>query len=123
MKYGYVKTSNKKRNYLDVFLSDTLAMKGEDGVTDKNGVRYFKKGIIEYDYEKSKVISKPFEKYPDNYSFPSNLLYSNYGNVFYSFYNKENDTRTLYVYQSNTFRKICDDIEFIMAGIFETENS
>lgn len=121
MKYGYVKTSHKKKKYLDIFLSDTLAEKGENGVTDKNGIRYFKRGFIDYDFENSQVINKIFKNYPDNYSFPSNLLCSNLGNVFYSFYNKEQGTRTLYLYQNNTFKKICTDIEFIMAGIFETE--
>lgn len=121
MKYGYVKTSSKKHNYLDIFLSDTLALEGEDGVTDKNGIRYFKKGIVDYNFKDFRIINKPFKHYPDNHSFPSNLLCSNLGNVFYSFYNKDNDTRTLYLYQNDTFQPICRDIEYIMAGIFETE--
>ncbi|MCX7729367.1 MAG: hypothetical protein N2203_07850, partial [Bacteroidia bacterium] len=45
MKYGYVKTSDTKKYYLDIFLSDTISLQGENGVTDKNGIRYFKKGI------------------------------------------------------------------------------
>lgn len=122
MKYGYVKTSTKKKFYLDIFLSDTLALKDEDGVTDKNGIRYFKKGFVDFDFSQLKVINRLFQSYPEGRTFPSNILASNKGNVFYSFYNKESDTRTLFLYENNTFKKVCDGIPFIMAGIFETDD-
>jgi len=51
MKYGYAKTSKKKPYYLDIFLSDTLALKEENGVSDKNGIQYFKKGYLDFDFK------------------------------------------------------------------------
>lgn len=123
MKYGYVKTSDKKKYYLDIYLSDTIALDGEEGVTDKNGIRYFKSGILDFDIEKNKIHTIKFKNYPDGYKFPSNLLCSNLGSVFYSFYNKENDTRTLYLYSENKFQKVCGDIDFIMAGILENDKN
>lgn len=123
MKYGYVKTSDKKKYYLDIFLSDTIALRGEEGVTDKNGIRYFKRGILEFDFDKLKITTKKFTEYPDGYEFPSNLLSSNKGHVFYSFYNKAKDTRTLYLYLNNRFKRICDDIGFIISGVFETHKN
>ncbi|GAB4199007.1 MAG: hypothetical protein Fur0023_00900 [Bacteroidia bacterium] len=123
MKYGYVKTSADRRYYLDIYLSDTISLEGETGVTDKNGIRYFKKGIIDFDFNQLKVVNRLFERYPDGYDFPSNLLYSNKGNVFYSFYNRDNDTRTLYWYTEFQFKKICEGIPFILSGIFETEKN
>ena len=122
MKYGYAKTSKKKPYYLDIFLSDTLALKEENGVSDKNGIQYFKKGYLNFDFKQLKVTNKVFESYPDNFSFPSNLLCSNQGNVFYSFYNKGNDTRTLYLYKNKSFTKVYDDVPFIVAGILEFGN-
>lgn len=122
MKYGYVKTSSQKKYYLDIYLSDTLALENENGVTDKNCIRHFKKGYLNFDFQKMQTQAIAFKEYPDNRTFPSNLLCSNLGNVFYSFYNQEQDTRTLYLFQNNSFKKVCDDIPFIMAGIFETES-
>jgi len=121
IKYGFAKTSKKKKHYLDIYLSDTLSLKDEEGVIDKNGIHYFKSGYIQLDVKNNKVISHHHSTYPDGYSFPSNLLVSNHGNVFYSFYNKDKDVRTLFLYSNNEFRKVCDDITFIMAGIFESE--
>jgi serine phosphatase RsbU (regulator of sigma subunit) len=123
MKYGYVKTSATKKYYLDIYLSDTISLEGENGVTDKNGIRYFKKGIIDFDFKHLQIINRLFKTYPDRHSFPSNLLCSNKGNVFYSFYNKDSDTRTLYLYENNQFKKIADNISFIMSGIFETDKN
>lgn len=122
MKYGYAKTSTKRPFYLDIFLSDTLASKRENGVTDKNSIQYFKKGYLNFDFKQLKITNQVFESYPDNFSFPSNLLCSNQGNVFYSFYNKDNDTRTLYLYQNNSFNKVCNEIPFIISGILEFGN-
>lgn len=123
MKYGYAKTSSNKRYYLDIFLSDTIALSDENGVTDKNGNRFFKSGVLEFDFNQLKLLTKKFSSYPDGHPFPSNLLYSNKGNVFYSFYNRDKDTRTLYLYSNNQFYKIGEDIEFIMSGIIENEKN
>ncbi|MCX7729574.1 MAG: hypothetical protein N2203_08900, partial [Bacteroidia bacterium] len=92
-------------------------------VTDKNGIRYFKKGILNFDFDKMKITTQKFNSYPDNYSFPSNLLCTNKGNVFYSFYNKNDDTRTLYLYGQNKFQKICEEVPYIIAGVFETNQN
>ncbi len=116
MKYGYVKISDKKKNYLDIYLSDTLSE--ENGVTNKDGIRYFKEGFVEF--QKERVRNQTFDDYPENYKYPSNILCSNFGNVIYSFYNSDKDTRTLFLYENNTFKKIFDAVPFIMAGIFET---
>lgn len=122
MKYGYAKTSNKRKNYIDIYLSDTLAIDGEDGVTNKKGILFFRKGYVDFDFNQFKVINHLFSSYPDNKEFPSNLLSSNEGNVFYSFFDKTTNTRNLYLFENNMFKKISDGIMFIISGIFENTN-
>jgi len=52
------KLLRKKPYYLDIFLSDTLALKEENGASDKNGIQYFKKGYLNFDFKR--LLSKMF---------------------------------------------------------------
>ncbi len=118
MKYGYVKTSHKKKGYLDIFLSDTIS--DERGVNSSNGIRFFKEGYIDFDFKADSIKNYLIQKYPKNYKYPSNLLATNLGHVIYSFYRTEKDVRNIFLFEHNAFKEIWDSVPFIMAGIYET---
>ncbi|GIV28443.1 MAG: hypothetical protein KatS3mg027_2257 [Bacteroidia bacterium] len=117
MKYGYVKTSNKRKGYLDVYLSDTISE--ERGVNSRSGIRFFKEGFVDFDFNNNSIRNHVFKKYPKNYKYPSNLLSTNLGSVIYSFYNSDKDVRNIFLFENNSFKEIWDSVPFIMAGIFE----